>query len=191
MYKLTLNSLYGKFGSRPVGRNKIPSLDDDGAITYTLSDEHDMGLYYLPVAIAITSWAHKLIDDAICATGLDKFVYCDTDSVHTLGDLPAEMIDNKELGKFKLEGVEEKCKYIRQKTYIFYQSGKWELTCAGMPLSIKNYLLNIYGDNIIDEFKVGLHVDTESEGIKYTDLKLRPVQVPGGTILKPVPFTLL
>lgn len=191
MYKLILNSLYGKFGSRPVGRNKIPALDESGAITFSLSDEHDMGLYYLPVAIAIVSWAHKLIDDAITETGYQNFVYCDTDSVHTLGELPNEWVDSKELGKFKLEGIEEKAKYIRQKTYIYYQNGKWEMTCAGMPLSIKEYLINRYGDNIVDEFKVGLHVDMNSEGIRYEDMKLRPVQVNGGTILKPVPFSLL
>lgn len=191
VYKLTLNSLYGKFGSKPVGRNKIPTLDETGTLKYSMSEEHDMGLYYLPVAIAIVSWAHKLIDDAICTTGLDNFVYCDTDSVHTLGSLPDDMVDNKELGKFKLEGIEDTAKYIRQKTYIFKQSDNWELTCAGMPLSVKNYLLERYGDNIINEFRVGLHVDASSEGIKNTDLKLRPVHVPGGTILIPVPFTLL
>ena len=191
VYKLILNSLYGKFGSRPTGQNKIPVLDENGVLQYTLSDDHDMGLYYLPVAIAIVSWAHKLIDDAICATGIENFVYCDTDSVHTLGTLPADMVDNKELGKFKLEGIEERAKYVRQKTYIYYQEGQWEMTCAGMPQSVKNYLLRRYGDNIIDEFKVGLHVDIASEGISERDMKLRPIHVPGGTILTPVPFTLL
>lgn len=191
VHKLTLNSLYGKFGSKPMGRNKIPYLDEDGALAYTLSEEHEMGQYYLPVALAIVSWAHKLIDDAITITGLDFFVYCDTDSVHTLGSLPADMVDNKELGKFKLEGTEDTAKYIRQKTYIYYQDGKWELTCAGMPLSVKEYLLREHGADIINVFSVGLHVDENSPHITYNDMKLRPVHVPGGTILKPVPFSLL
>lgn len=191
VYKLILNSLYGKFGSRPTGCNKIPLLNDEGILEYKLSDEHDMGQYYLPVAIAIVSWAHKLIDDAICATGLDNFVYCDTDSVHTLGTLPADMVDNKELGKFKLEGVEDVAKYIRQKTYIYKQKDEWEMTCAGMPASVKRYLLRVHGENIVNVFDVGLHVDRDSEGIMINDMKLRPVHVPGGTILVPVPFTLL
>ena len=191
VYKLILNSLYGKFGSKPKGRNKIPCLQEDGSLGFTLSEEHEMGRYYLPVAIAIVSWAHKLIDDAICTTGIENFVYCDTDSVHTLGTLPHTMVDNQELGKFKLEGTEETAKYIRQKTYIYRQNNKWELTCAGMPQSIKDYLLRLHGDKIIDEFEVGLHVDINSPGIRYEDMKLRPVQVPGGTILVPVPFSLL
>lgn len=191
VYKLLLNALYGKFGTRPKGKNKIPYLDEDGALAYSLSEEQEMGSYYLPVAIAIVSWAHKLIDDAICETGLDNFVYCDTDSIHTLGTLPDDWIDNKVLGKFKLEGTEEISKYVRQKTYIYYQNGKWEMACAGMPQSIKDYLLREHGDDIINVFGIGLHVDSNSPNIQYEDMKLRPVQVPGGTILKPVPFTLL
>lgn len=191
VHKLTLNSLYGKFGSKPVGRNKIPYLDEDGALAFRLTDEHDMGQYYLPIALAVVSYAHLLLDNGIADTGVDNFVYCDTDSIHTLGTLPADVVDNKELGKFKLEGTEETAKYIRQKTYIFRQNGKWEITCAGMPLSVKEYLLRTYGDDIINEFKVGLSVDSDSPGIQPSDMKLRPVHVAGGTILKPVPFTLL
>lgn len=191
VYKLILNSLYGKFGSRPIGQNKIPSLDEEGKVTYTLSEPHEMGKYYLPMAIAITSWAHKMIDDAIEATGIDNFVYCDTDSVHTLGTLPEQMIDNKALGLFKLEGTEDIAKYIRQKTYIFKQNNEWELTCAGMPNSIKQYLIREYGEELINTFDIGLHIDEQSPHIKRDDLKLRPIQVPGGTILVPVPFSLL
>lgn len=191
VYKLTLNSLYGKFGSRPVGQNKIPYMDDEGTLCYKLSEEHEMGKYYLPMAIAITSWAHKMIDDAICETGMDNFVYCDTDSVHTLGSLPDELVDNHKLGLFKLEATEDISKYIRQKTYIYKENGKWALTCAGMPQSIKDYLIREHGDNVINIFDVGLHIDENSPNIKREDMKLRPIQVPGGTILIPVPFSLL
>lgn len=189
VYKLILNSLYGKYGSRPTGRNKIPFLED-GILTYKLSEEHDMGIYYLPVAIAITSWAHKMIDDAIVETGYENFVYCDTDSVHTLGSIPEEWIDNKELGKFKFEGLEEIAKYVRQKTYIYKQDGKWELTCAGMPQGVKDYLIRENGDDVINTFTIGLHVDLDSPNMEYKDMKLRPKQVAGGTILLPVPFSL-
>ena len=149
-----------------------------------------MSLYYMPMAIAITSWAHKIIDDAIMEVGYENFIYCDTDSVHTFVDLPADMVDNKELGKFKLEGTEEISKYVRQKTYIYKQDGEWEITCSGMPLGVKDYIVNRYGDKVIDVFDLGLHVDENSEGIRANQLKLMPKRVPGGVILKPVPFSL-
>lgn len=191
VYKLILNSLYGKFGSKAQGRNKLPYLDENGVLKYEMSDEHEMGIYYLPMAIAITSWAHKLIDDAIMETGMDNFVYCDTDSIHTLGTLPDEWIDQKKLGKFKLEACEELSKYIRQKTYIYKQDGKWEITCAGMPIVLKDYLVEQYGDDVINQFKVGLSVTLDSPNIKPNQLRLLPKQVPGGTILVPSPFSLL
>lgn len=191
VYKLMLNSLYGKFGSRPTGKNKIPFLNEDGIVDFRLTEEHDMGIYYLPMAIAITSWAHKLIDDAICKTGMKNFVYCDTDSIHTLGTLPDDWIDNNELGKFKLEGVEDISKYVRQKTYIYKQNGKWDITCAGMPDSIKKYLVREHGDDVINVFDVGLHIDAKSPNIEPEDMKLRPYGVAGGTILVPIPFSLL
>lgn len=190
VYKLLLNSLYGKFGSRAVGQNKIPHLNDEGVLEYSLSEEHDMGLYYMPMAIAIVSWAHAIIDNAITTVGYDNFVYCDTDSVHTLTKLPEDMIDNKKLGKFKLEGIETISKYVRQKTYIYKQDGQWSLTCSGMTKGVKEYLIDRYGDDVINEFKVGLHIDEKTEGINNRKMKLRPIRVKGGIILIPAPFTI-
>lgn len=190
VYKLLLNSLYGKFGSKCEGINKIPVLDDEGVMSFVNSELHDMPQYYLPMAIAIVSWAHVIIDDAIMQVGYPNFIYCDTDSVHTFAELPAEMVDNKELGKFKLEGIESISKYVRQKTYIYKEDESWNITCAGMPISIKEYLTRTYGDKTIDIFDLGLHIDIDTPGITENDLKLMPKKVRGGTLLTPVPFSL-
>lgn len=194
VYKLIINNLYGKFGSKCRGKRKIPKFEND-ILGFEMSEEEDMKIYYLPVALAIVSWAHMLIDDAIIKTGYDNFVYCDTDSVHTIGILPDEWVDSKEIGKFKMEGIEAKSKYVRQKCYVYYEmvegEKKYTITCAGMTDGIKEYLLDRYGDEVFNEFKVGLTVNADSEGIKKEQLKLRPTQVKGGTILKPVPFSLL
>lgn len=191
VYKLILNNLYGKFGSKCLGKNKVPYLDDEGVLEYTLSEEHEMKQYYLPIAIAVVSWAHKLIDDAILETGYDKFVYCDTDSIHTLGDLPASWVDSKELGKFKLEAVETLSKYVRQKCYIVKDNNGWSITCCGMCESLKDWLVNRYGDDIVDVFKIGLTLDIDTEGMTRNNVKLLPKQVPGGTVLVPTRFSLL
>lgn len=190
VYKLLLNSLYGKFGSKTSGHNKIPYIGEDGSMCFRMSDEKEMGLYYLPVAIAITSWAHVLIDNAIVKTGIDNFVYCDTDSVHTLGILPEDMVDNKELGKFKLEGIEKIAKYVRQKTYIYYDD-EWNITCAGMPMGAREWIINKYGDNVVNIFDYGLEITPESEDITDEQLRLLPKRVPGGTILVPTSFSIL
>lgn len=177
--KLMLNCLYGKFGSNHKGYHKIPVLDKEtGKISYVKSDIQEMTKYYLPIAIAITSYAHKYIDDAIMATGIENFVYCDTDSVHTLGDLPHNMIDNKELGKFKLEAIEEKAKYVRQKSYITYEKGKYTITCAGMTDDMKDSVIEKYKDNVFKAFSEGLIVAG----------KLIPKHVKGGIVLYETTF---
>lgn len=182
--KLMLNSLYGKFGSNCKGKSKIPYLNEEGILSFNNSEEQNMRKYYLPMAIAITSYAHKILDDAIVATGYNNFVYCDTDSVHTLGTLPKDMCDNTILGKFKLEGTELTSKYVRQKTYVFTELNKkgdivYNITCAGMDDKTKKLALDTYGDDIFKVFKRGFTIE---------DCKLMPKQVSGGIILVKTSF---
>ena len=176
--KLMLNSLYGKFGSKQKGYHKIPYLDEEGIVKYKHSEIEDMKKYYLPIAIAITSYAHKYIDDAIMATGIENFVYCDTDSIHTTGTLPKDMIDNVKLGKFKLEGVEEKSRYVRQKTYVYRENGKIVITCAGMSQDMKDKTIEMYGEDVFNQFKKGF----------ITTGKLLPKRVKGGVVLYETTF---
>lgn len=171
-YKFMLNALYGKFGSNFMSAHKIPSMED-GHVKYTDSEPQPMKKYYLPMAIAITSWAHMLIDDAIHKTGYDKFVYCDTDSVHTLGNLPDDWVDNRKLGKFKLENVESKGRYVRQKCYVYEDSEGINITCAGMNDELKELAINQYKGNIFSIFQQGFEVHG----------KLLPKVVKGGVVL--------
>ena len=182
--KLMLNSLYGKFGTKPKCDSKKPVLSEDG-LEFERIEDTGFKAYYLPLAIAITSWAHVLIDDAICATGYDNFVYCDTDSVHTLGTLPEEMISQDKLGKFKLEAIEKQSKYVRQKTYVYseYVDGELEyfITACGLNQKSKDYAIATYKENIFDIFDFGFSVE---------GLKLMPKQVRGGCVLVPSDFNL-
>lgn len=183
--KLMLNSLYGKFGSNCKGKSKIPYINEEGILSFKNTDEQDMRKYYLPMAIAIVSYAHLILDNAIVATGVENFVYCDTDSVHTLGTLPEDMIDNTILGKFKLEGVEVTSKYVRQKTYVYTELNKvtndieYNITCAGMDAKTKSIALERYGDEIFKYFQRGFTID---------NCKFMPKQVKGGIILVKTSF---
>lgn len=177
--KFMLNCLYGKFGSNHKGYHKIPIYDDiSGTFKLIKSEVEDMKHYYLPIAIAVTSYAHLLIDNAIHSTGLENFVYCDTDSVHTLGTLPDNMIDNVLLGKFKLEGIEEKSKYVRQKCYVYRDENGITITCAGMPDNVKQAAITIHGDDLFKLFGTGFKMFG----------KLIPKRVKGGTVLYETTF---
>jgi len=178
--KKMLNCLYGKYGSKPEGSHKIPILKD-GIVAFEDSDKEDMKHYYLPVAIAIVSYAHRLLDDGIQATGIRNFVYCDTDSIHTLGSLPSNLVSQKQLGLYKVEAVEEVSKYVRQKCYVTKSNDDitednptgYNIVCAGMPDNLKNKCISETGENIMNIFEVGLEVNG----------KLLPKHVKGGVIL--------
>lgn len=178
--KLMLNSLYGKFGSNCKGAHKIPFISEE-VVALKNSDIEDMKKYYLPMAIAIVSYAHLKIDNGIHKAGYDKFVYVDTDSIHTLGTLPNELIDQKKLGYYKLEGIEETSKYLRQKAYVYKQDNKISITCAGMPNKLKENAIKEYGDNIFKAFDVGFSIGG----------KLLPKRVKGGTVLYETDFTIM
>ena len=177
--KFMLNCLYGKFGSNHKGSHKIPLVDDiTGIVKYVNSDKEDMKHYYLPIAIAVTSYAHLLIDNAIQETGIDNFVYCDTDSVHTKGTLPDNMVDNLQLGKFKIEGIESISKYVRQKCYVYQDEKGITITCAGMPDNMKESSIILYDKEIFDVF---------GKGFKMFG-KLLPKRVKGGIVLYETTF---
>ena len=178
--KLMLNCLYGKFGSNHEGYHKIPVLDETGKIVYKKSDITEMKKYYLPLAIAVTSYAHKYIDDAIVGVGVESFVYCDTDSIHTFSKLPSYMVDQVQLGKFKLEAVEEYSKYVRQKTYITKEDGKIHITCAGMTDDMKRENIEQYGEDLFFKFQEGF----------TTTGKLLPKRVKGGIVLYETTFNI-
>jgi DNA polymerase elongation subunit (family B) len=59
------------------------------------------------IASHVTSYARMVIWKAIkyCQKNNIKYYYCDTDSIFIDGELPAEMVDDSELGKFKVEKV--------------------------------------------------------------------------------------
>lgn len=176
--KFMLNSLYGKFGTNPVKESKQPYLKEDGSLGFLAKKDKPGRLYYLPIALAITSWAHVILDDAIRDAGPDNFVYCDTDSVHTLKKLPEGMVDPAMLGKFKLEAVEEKAKYVRQKCYLTKEGGRLHLTCAGMSDSMKESVIAGHGETLFDTFTTGFRCKG----------KLLPKKVKGGTILYETTF---
>lgn len=175
--KLMLNSLYGKFGTDVMKRTKRVYLDD-GIVAFNYTEYEESKHYYLPVAIAVVSHAHKIIDDAIIATGYSNFVYCDTDSVHTLGELTPNLISATELGKFKLEAHETISKYVRQKCYLTQEEGELHITCAGMTEAMKQRAIDTYGIHLFSTFDIGF----QASG------KLMPKRVKGGIILHETTF---
>jgi len=117
--KYLLNSLYGKFGQKPI-REKIVAvtsldqlfemIDSDTASFRPLDITGELCILeqetvcnheHVGIAGFITSLARVALHVGLCAAG-DGLVYCDTDSVHSTGTIPDDFISDR-LGDYKLE----------------------------------------------------------------------------------------
>lgn len=183
--KSMLVNSYGKFGSKLYAKNKIPVMEN-GIIKFKTGEEERRKAYYLPIALAITSYAHLLLDDKIHYVGYENFVYCDTDSVHTFKHLDSKDVHPTYLGKFKLEAIEIKAKYVRQKCYVTYENEVWHITASGLPEQTKQGLIKYYKDDIINKFDIGLTIEPNNK--EKIPPKLRHTNVKGGVLLLPTTF---
>lgn len=179
--KIFLNSLYGKFGTNPIGKSNKPYLDNDILKYERLPDEERTG-GYIPMACFITAYARNETIRAaqkIYETG--KYIYSDTDSIHALGDIPEFIpLHPRNLCCWKKEFEIEYCKYLRQKCYVDYgreepgQRLQRHIVVAAMPKECKKRFS-------IKQFKLGKEYGT----------RLKSRQVKGGVDLVEEPFKLL
>ena len=172
---LLLNNLYGKFATNPDVTGKIPYLDEDDVVRYKLDEKETRDPVYTPLGVFITSYARAKCQRTAQAL-YNRFCYADTDSIHIIGkDLPTNIeIDDKELGKWSLEGSFKRARFLRAKTYIEedYEGGL-NVKCAGMPKSLKEHVT-------YDNFLTGLTLTG----------KLLPKKYKGGVVLESSDFTI-
>lgn len=131
-HKNILNMFYGKWGQgyKRISRFLRPATDKDylkynyNGFVYDYIFEETSEIKYLPIAIFVTSYARVKLLKAI-RNNKDKWLYCDTDSIITLGK-PANIdIDSSKLGYWKLEVIGNKIKILKTKYYIIeYEDDK-------------------------------------------------------------------
>lgn len=177
--KLMLNSLYGKFATNPNARKKLPIMDDDNVVRYTLDDPETRDPVYTAMGAFITAYARNKTIRAGQAV-YDRFIYADTDSLHLIGtDIPDGLeVHPTHLGAWKNEGEFVDSKFLRAKTYMeTVDNGDGtthtKVTCAGMPDNVKALVT-------YDNFHTGATFDG----------KLMPKRFPGGIILTPTTFSI-
>lgn len=184
--KLMLNNLYGRLSTSDNSSFKICHLDENGTIRFSVIEEHDKQIGYIPVGAAITSYARNFTIRAAQAN-LSAFCYADTDSIH-LNCKPEEakelVIHDVNFNAWKLESVWGTGYFMRQKTYIEYikepkNNGKrwYNVKCAGMPTECQKQFQQELerGTKKMKDLRVGLKIPNA--------LKAR--QIPGGVVLIP------
>lgn len=118
--KLMLNALYGKFATSLSVQNKLPYLDEEGIVRYALGEKEAKKGLYIPIGCFITAYARrktietsqKIKEYSINNFHEDKYIYSDTDSIHTTLSIEELVkfcdIDDFALGKWKHEATAKK-----------------------------------------------------------------------------------
>ena len=170
-----MNSLYGKFGTNPRNRDKIPTLND-GRLSFIFGEEYyTKWLKYIPVAVFTTANARQ-VEIRTAQLFYDHFVYGDTDSIKlhniTLAEVESKIhVDSKKLGAWDFEERYETFKTLKAKHYAYTIEGDDEVyvVASGLPKKAREDIKHI------DDFKVGYQ----------TNKKLIHRQVKGGAVLIP------
>jgi hypothetical protein len=172
--KLMLNSLYGKFGLNPNVQSKIPYYDRDDTVKYRLGKKEKRNPIYVPVASFVTAYARQITLGA-AQLNYERFIYCDTDSLHLLGtEIPTNLwVDPVAMGAWKVEGTFTRARFIRAKTYVEEIDGHLDIKCAGLPDQCKEFVT-------YENFKPGLVIGG----------KLQQKRAKGGVYLKEIEFSI-
>lgn len=193
LYKIFLNSLYGKFAMNPEKAQALPFWTDK-KLAFQKTEVVEEESIYTAVASFITANARKRLLNGIYAN-LENFIYCDTDSMQLLK--PAKNVElGKKLGQWNLENGEYEDndinkpktfitagRYLGQKCYMLIgfnpkKDKAIELKkIAGAPLSVKKSIT-------LDNFRINFTSDKD----EYP--KFRVKQVKGGAVLVPTEFTI-
>lgn len=96
---------------------------------------------YIPISCFITAWSRYFLIKCIL-NNIERFVYCDTDSLYLLGhETPNLPIHNSLYGYFKIEHYIERAKFLGSKRYMYYgrepnKENKLCISCCGAPPSV-------------------------------------------------------
>ena len=152
--KFLLNSLYGKFGQKSLREQlvMVESVDDlyslitsDAGIEctplseciYAVQKEVHCEHEHVGIAGVITSSARASLYRGMLACGFDNLIYVDTDSVHTSGAFPSNLVGDS-LGLWKLE-FEGEGVYAGKKLYALRdKKGKEKIRCKGVSVGGSN-----------------------------------------------------
>lgn len=146
-FKILLNSLYGKFLTRP-----------DGTVIHYVQGqrvkvkETDRRTYYLPLGAWIAMMGRVTLYRAMSSIPVENVLYCDTDSIIFKGDEWPDVTIGKNLGDWGVESEHVTAWIVGPKTYQELSRNPKEpvpaglcgsecLTkCAGMPRDIADRL---------------------------------------------------
>ena len=137
-YKYLLNSLYGKFLTRPDGIT-IDYVFENGEWE-RIKVANEKSTYYLPLGMWIAMQGRVTLMRAIMSIDSKDFLYCDTDSIIFKGDKMPNVSIGKNLGDWSIEQQNIAVNIVGPKTYQELVNGECITKCGGLPRVYKDKL---------------------------------------------------
>ena len=144
VYKYLLNSLYGKFLTRPDGEKIAYTIDDDGKVTrHTVEDDTRKA-----IALPLGSWIATQTRVQLMGTALkvrdynNNLLYCDTDSLifRYYNGWEKDIQVGEGLGDWAIESMPTRVSIVGPKTYQEVVDGKTQTKCAGLSHSVSDLI---------------------------------------------------
>ena len=173
--KILLNSLYGRFGMNEIimkyeifSKEEFSQITEDKILDFIEIEDHilvgleiesneDSHNISIGVAAAITAYSRIHMSQFKNNPNIRLF-YTDTDSIYTDSELDDSFIDNKILGKLKLECISEEAIFLGPKIYCLQTENGLITKVKGLKdtstLDIKDFK-----DLLIRDHKIELHHD--------------------------------
>ena len=149
--KMILNSCIGGFAKIQDRTGIVFDFDKDGDVFESVIRTHSQSKSHIHIAAAILAYAREFIYNAAMANH-DRFMYCDTDSIHLSGLEPASGITvSDKLGDFKEEHRFHACDYFKRKMYGLQEEKGVSLTMAGISKEYRTYIEDLL--NRQDDFR--------------------------------------
>lgn len=150
VHKILMNSVIGGFGRRKSGNVIVYNKFMQPCEIESANDAKS----HMSIASYIISCGRARLAD-IANQNADRFMYCDTDSIHLRGSEPGVGIElGKDCGQFGIEDTFTHSVYYGQKKYIEWGGNEPKVTFAGLPYQ--------YAECIADSLDFGTCVTNAS-----------------------------
>lgn len=170
IHKMIMNALIGTFAKEQEHTSLIFDFSG-GEPEIDFITTHSQSKSYIHIASAVLSYAREYIY-SYAMKCKDRFLYCDTDSLHLLGtDIPRFIPVSDKLGEFKIEKTFKYALYMKRKCYILIDKDMHSMvTIAGLTKDYREYLeclldaCNTYDSKVAKKyFSMGIYISTQME----------------------------
>ena len=152
--KAMINLISGRLAAADSYTNMVFDKDELGSVVCGFKHTEKKFLPgHIGAGSAITSKARRFLFKSIKAQG-GYVAYCDTDSMHVIGEIRGIQLDEKKMGSWKKEHVFNEVKYFAKKWYVGIKEGEITVKMSGVDITKRDKIASFVKDNGLDALNI-------------------------------------